>query len=132
MATCVALDRPSEAFDVAERAKARALAERLSAGEEPIGHDVLRDVLAVAERPVLFVHYLTTADRVLVLGFRADWSEPRAVSVRTDRDALRRSPSPTSAARTGSESWRARDCPSSGTTWTPWGNRLRGGPGPTS
>ncbi|WP_169813309.1 CHAT domain-containing protein [Nocardia vaccinii] len=91
VATCVTLGRPAEAFDWSERAKARALAERLGAaaegGAKPLSYTESQTLL---DQSTLFVQYFTTADRVVILGVRSDWAEPRAVSVAIERDSLRR------------------------------------------
>ncbi|MFI9836232.1 CHAT domain-containing protein [Nonomuraea sp. NPDC051941] len=91
VATCVTLGKPVDAFDFAERGKARALAERLGGeDEEPLAWPAFQAVLATAGTPLLFVEYFTTVDGVLVIGARADWDRPRAVRVPLDRAGLRR------------------------------------------
>lgn len=88
VATCVALDRPGEAFDFAERGKARALAEQFGPAEgKPRTHEEAR---ALLDERSLLVQYFTTAESVVVIGVRPDWTRPSVVEVPADRDALRR------------------------------------------
>jgi CHAT domain-containing protein len=92
--TCVKLGRAADAFNYAERAKARALLERLDGGRTsdavPIRYADAREMLAAAGRPALLVEYFTAAETTVVIGVRADRAEAEAVAVPVDRDALRR------------------------------------------
>ena len=91
--TCARLGRPAEAFEYAERGKARALLERLGGAEQaatlPLSYQAARELLTAARQPVLMLEYFTAPDEVVIVGLRAD-AEPDVVVAPLDRDALRR------------------------------------------
>lgn len=94
VAVCARLGDPAQAFDYAERGKARAMLERLTLprGEPslPLNARQARAVLAAANQSVLLVQYVVADDQVIVLGLRAEWATPEIVTVPVDRAELRR------------------------------------------
>jgi CHAT domain-containing protein len=92
VATCAALGQAGDAFDYAERGKARAMAEKLSgewSGSPPLSYSDTRELLRKVNQSVLVVHYSVAAEAVVLVGVRAE-GEPTVATTRVDRGALRR------------------------------------------
>ena len=82
-----------DAFEYAERGKARAILDRLGAGRPlwnlPATHPEIRAMLAASERPVVLIEYFLCGDRLAVFAIRAD-AEVQATLLDVDHAELRR------------------------------------------